>query len=1097
MITQKISFCKRRLLAGFLIAVLSWFLLVPALIKQIVRDQVGVEVEFNRMSFCGVFSDVVIFSSDYTLRAKEVKIGLFPFRITFIEPHLTLREGYDLLSDRKRAVQDLFHKVAMERGIVRWGLFEGQFSFRPHEGLIVQGEQERLYWNPEQARGTVEFIQSDLTLLHTFYPIPAEILRGTITAHAEWNQEEWKVTDCVIEHGALQGHNWELDWETIDWQNEIIAIHGARGLLDQQSFSHLSLKGAIQHRSFREMHFGVHLKDLQFEGIVKGPFLQPEVILTVDGAISGSIQMKLDIAQEKAEVEAHIVQLNTEMGTLTDLHSQGSCIFLLSDDGPFFYTAKTFETNVRSGHLSSGNFILQGSCVNAPWTWSMNAALQIPDWGPFSELSLELCVDSQRGITRCHNGKGFCSVGMWRLPMRVVNATKDCDHWFFDVRIAHNYLDLLRLKGCLQSGADRWQFFFDPEETQFLNTAVHVQECFVSLYRDNEKNREFDKEAAQIFFPGENDGVQAQSTSESIKFGVMPTQAKADSLFGILSSSLQFDSNIFSVPFAVPMQSLLLGPFTVQAHCSEKDTGWTIDGAVNHQHFSIRFSGSFSSSHAEGVFDWLMLRLDEGLLQGTGTMEWKGDKNIEGDFRLQPTSFHKEGWRIENRAAMQLHYSQRQGLLLKGLDLSIQHGDAVPFDSRIGIVQFDFDRARWILHHTQIRVPHALLRSLLPQLSFTSDLILSGTFDCASDGSSINGSIREASLSFESTPIQIKQGEFQWTPARLGGSFVIENVNLPATCAVFFTPVPHGMLTLAPSMVIDWELHPREGWMFHSVEGSTSGFEASLRKEVDAPRLLGSLRFDALPRWNMGKGFELKGHFSYKPLGFQGLLSGKYCELFGAHLRTLLAQVDYTPEHLHLFDLSISDPAGILHIPSLTLDHNCLSVPLAHVKDFRPSLLRKVGQEPLPIAPLVIRDCIVTDLRGSLNDLTSLTARGTLSFSNSFKNSHTVLDLPSDVLGRIFGLDLELLIPVQGSLQAELKEGKFFLTNLEDCYSYGKRSQFFLVEPSTLDLQGNLDVMVKMKQYVLFKITERFLLSIDGNLSHPGYHLRRKSAPKL
>jgi 23S rRNA (uracil1939-C5)-methyltransferase len=49
------------------------------------------------------------------------------------------------------------------------------------------------------------------------------------------------------------------------------------------------------------------------------------------------------------------------------------------------------------------------------------------------------------------------------------------------------------------------------------------------LYRNNLKNRGFDKEAAQIFLPGESDIVQAQGTSEGIKFVTMPTQSKTDS----------------------------------------------------------------------------------------------------------------------------------------------------------------------------------------------------------------------------------------------------------------------------------------------------------------------------------------------------------------------------------------------------------------------------------------------------------------------------------------------------------------------------------------------------------------------------------------
>ena len=126
----------------------------------------------------------------------------------------------------------------------------------------------------------------------------------------------------------------------------------------------------------------------------------------------------------------------------------------------------------------------------------------------------------------------------------------------------------------------------------------------------------------------------------------------------------------------------------------------------------------------------------------------------------------------------------------------------------------------------------------------------------------------------------------------------------------------------------------------------------------------------------------------------------------------------------------------------------------------------------------------------------SYTARGDVGFINSFKREHTVFDWPADFLGRIIGLDSELLIPVRGKFRFELKKGRFWLSNLHDAYSEGKRSKFFLVHEGlspSIDLDGNLHVFVTMKQYVLFKITENFLLKIDGNLEKPSFHLQKKS----
>jgi len=63
---------------------------------------------------------------------------------------------------------------------------------------------------------------------------------------------------------------------------------------------------------------------------------------------------------------------------------------------------------------------------------------------------------------------------------------------------------------------------------------------------------------------------------------------------------------------------------------------------------------------------------------------------------------------------------------------------------------------------------------------------------------------------------------------------------------------------------------------------------------------------------------------------------------------------------------------------------------------------------------------------------------------------------------------------------------------LKNAYSDGKRSKFYLssYKDSFIGLDGELFIDIKMKQYVLLKITEPFTLSIRGNLSKTKYSLR-------
>lgn len=121
----------------------------------------------------------------------------------------------------------------------------------------------------------------------------------------------------------------------------------------------------------------------------------------------------------------------------------------------------------------------------------------------------------------------------------------------------------------------------------------------------------------------------------------------------------------------------------------------------------------------------------------------------------------------------------------------------------------------------------------------------------------------------------------------------------------------------------------------------------------------------------------------------------------------------------------------------------------------------------------------------------SFRGKGHLDFINTFKRETNLLDIPIEIIGRI-GFDPLIFIPVIGKFEFEMREGKIFLKDLKNAYSDGKRSRFYLssYKDSFIGLDGELFIDIKMKQYVLLKITEPFTLSIRGNLSKPKYSLR-------
>jgi hypothetical protein len=304
-------------------------------------------------------------------------------------------------------------------------------------------------------------------------------------------------------------------------------------------------------------------------------------------------------------------------------------------------------------------------------------------------------------------------------------------------------------------------------------------------------------------------------------------------------------------------------------------------------------------------------------------------------------------------------------------------------------------------------------------------------------------------------------------------------------------------------------LELRFGEKLESIEGTFGGIEAHFFQDQEG--LLGTAHIDfhRLSQWlpdeaaevfsdlEMGRGFELKGRLDPHALTFRGLLSGKQIELFGYEFGSLIGRADLSLEEMRIYDVHISDNGVSATADEILLTNHLCQIEIPHIRltELRPSLLKKQGRSTSTIDPLVVRELRIDNLKGRLSDKKTLSATGSLSFLNTFRRGHSLLDLPADLFGRIIGLDLELLIPVQGHLTFSLGSGRVHLLELDESYSEGRRSKFALVhsgDSPSMDLDGTLHILVDMQQYVLFKITEAFLIQIDGTLDRPHYSLTKK-----
>lgn len=807
---------------------------------------------------------------------------------------------------------------------------------------------------------------------------------------------------------------------------------------------------------------------------------------------------------------------------LDQVESRGKWMFSLLEGIPFSFQAEYLEGDINlfsgAGHLRSQDFLMNGALLDDPvhWIWKMEADVSRVEWSSFSKGAATICADSQYGVTSCRNLTGIFQIGSFRLPLRGVDLSRCKEKWFFDLRVEDRWCDLLRFKGEMEKEGDSFALRFDPEGTRLLDVPIAIQKCILSSQGSLESL-----------------GMDFQIPWKTL-VTLIPQLDLAHEFAFDRASLVNTSLSLHKADEGWEISFFRFGLLEASGKLSMRENLWTVEKGVltRGEGDYFAFSGSFDFSFGEFLIEKMSVDLQhlffpfllEGKVEGSGSLEWNGGLALEGDFLLRPSHVKSGEWVFENESEIQLHCSRKQGLLLQGIDFTLGRAEDPCLQGRIGLLQFNFDESRWLFHHTQLHAPTDAfqnLLSLIPECSPVSfifnvlsprrDLDFSASFDFAANGSSFSCYLFDGSIPIFDEVRYVKNVELQWNGRRLLTSFELHHLDrsFNGGMSVEVKGSPRGRVFL-DSLNVEWEMDSKEGLIIYSIDGSFGGVEASFYKEAESKSLLGSLRCqfdlcaDFLPSevakavriLKMGKGYELKGKFSYEDgYSFNGVLSGKSCDLLGYQIRTLFTRVQLDANQLCFSEMNISDPAGVLNIDSLVIGREAVKMPRFWLRDFRPSLLQKPGRSENMIAPFVIRDLKVQDLKGKLNDSSSYTAKGELSFVNSFKQGRTVLDLPADLLGRIVGLDLELLIPVQGTFQLELKDRRFWLSDLQDSWSDGKRSKFFLVDEGlspSIDLDGNLNILVKMKQYVLFKITENFLLSIEGNLEKPDYHLQKK-----
>lgn len=816
---------------------------------------------------------------------------------------------------------------------------------------------------------------------------------------------------------------------------------------------------------------------------------------------SGQISGKAAFSGASWNAEFKGNQINIEKGEYrlscqnisADLTQEGGSFILLDDSYELKFAGMWDDWNAEA-RLSEIELMLHGG-------WDGEKVLIEIEKGHLADLQFQ-----GKGSVDTYLNASFLVEGNWEflqksIPFYCPIRAYQGKIWSFDFRGKRKTWDFLRLNLTYDGKEIAYlptshllgqPLSFDPSPTEELKLSVQLPWTAILASESLLKEWGIDlKKCPQI----ETAELQIQYLK-----GDFDLKAKGDSPSFSFHAHHAFDEWTFQLESDLALTAQL------------KNGGWVKGVGKWKSAFETHFEGKIDRSlHCElslsntsldlKTIDWLQF---EGIASGGGHFIYNGQ--IDADFDFGLSSFVCFGQPLENESQIHLSYNSKQGALIQGLHL---HGK---FDCVIDLLEYDAKRDHWILHDAQIHIPAPLVtHKFLKFLDQERDLNFTADFDLASDFSTLSCTMHEGSIPYNGSYHHIDQLNLSWKKDKCEMAFRYREHLFGINWQIGDQIA--GRLILGEEempLAIDWEY--RDQLFIQSIEGSFNGIGASFHAE--SPNVLvGSAHFNftalapLLPREvaqvfeeiKMGRGYELKGRLQIQnnlPY-FKGILSGKAIELFGFQFRTLLAQIDLAPRRLRIYDVKISDSAGMMKIDEILLKHESawtIAIPELALFELRPSLLVRPGQTAGPLSPLVIRELKISDFKGVLDDGKTYTGKGKLHFINSYKREETVFDIPANVLSRIVGLDLDLLIPVTGDLTFEIKDGYFNLLELTNAYSEGKRSQFFLESNPLprMDLEGNLQIFIKMKQFVLLKITESLIISIDGLLDNPQYHLKKK-----
>ncbi len=517
----------------------------------------------------------------------------------------------------------------------------------------------------------------------------------------------------------------------------------------------------------------------------------------------------------------------------------------------------------------------------------------------------------------------------------------------------------------------------------------------------------------------------------------------------------------------------------------------------------------------------------------TTSFDISGCANIE----LQSSEMLLDGFSIYSKSILHIDYDQNHNFIMKNGVAALMKDN---IECLFEISNLVYEVHKQVLRGNKIKctLMSSYIDRLLSKLPLDSKFLSKRANEDSSflfDFELVDGEFKTSAIFddgnyiFEEKEFSINKMSFKYDQKKIDVSLQIPFMqkNFYVNCTVCMRDFFYSHIEIFDlvdpkknTLVIDCKFSSDGCLIVDKVEGSLFGLEFNFFPIADVHndnyvKFIGNIKIDAdlltsiltddlkslVHDLKLHRGYDIHGEFVVVKnrlfdSTFSGYLKGRDFDFFGYQLKTMLSSININKNGIILNDFHISDNGVAVKVDEIRIQRNSnlnwyVQIPKIIITDLRPSLLKRERRICKRLKPFYIKEMVFVDIFGDLSDAMTFTGKGHFNFINTFKKEYHPLNIPIEIISSL-GLDMVLLIPIQGEMDYYIKNGKLIFTKLKNSFSESKRSHFYLwnKNESYIDFDGNMHIDIKMKQYVLFKITELFILSINGTVDHPKFSLR-------